>query len=116
LIDAQAREEKMDHAARYLLRQEKAPPLLKAIREHILATRETLLPRSKAGQACNYTLALWKKLTLFLEYSSSMLVHFKRSRKGPIRVAIKLFGASASCLSRNMGLRARFVMNSRANL
>ena len=68
LIDAQAREEKMDHAARHLLRQEKAPPLLKAIREHILARRETLLPRSKAGQACNYTLALWKKLTLFLEY------------------------------------------------
>lgn len=68
LIDAQAREEKMDHAARHLLRQEKAPPLLKAIREHILATGKTVLPRSKAGQASNYTLALWKKLSLFLEY------------------------------------------------
>jgi len=68
LIDAQAREEKMDHAARHVLRQEKAPPLLDEIREHILATSKTLLPRSKAAQACNYTLALWKKLTLFLEY------------------------------------------------
>ena len=68
LVDAQAREEKMDHVARHLLRQEKAPPLLDQIREHILATSKTVLPRSKAGQACNYTLALWKKLTVFLEY------------------------------------------------
>jgi transposase len=68
LIDAQAREEKMNHAARHLLRQEKAPPLLDQIREHILATSKTVLPRSKAGQACHYTLALWKKLTLFLDH------------------------------------------------
>ena len=68
LIDAEAREENMDHAARHLLRREKAPPLLDQIREHILATSKTVLPRSKAGQACNYTLALWKKLTCFLDY------------------------------------------------
>ena len=68
LIDAQAREEKMNHAARHLLRQEKAPPLLDQIREHILATSKTVLPRSKAAQACNYTLALWKNLTCFLDH------------------------------------------------
>ena len=45
-IDAQAREEKMDHAARHLLRQEKAPPVLDEIRDHILATRQTVLPGS----------------------------------------------------------------------
>jgi len=67
-IDAQARTEKMDHAARHRLRQEKAPPLLDQIRQHILATSKTVLPRSKAGQACSYTLALWKKLTRFLDY------------------------------------------------
>jgi hypothetical protein len=68
LVDAQAREEKMDHAARHFLRQKKAPPLLNQIREHILATSKTVLPRSKAGQACSYTLALWKKLTRFLDH------------------------------------------------
>lgn len=67
-IEAQAREGTMDHAARHLLRQEKAPPLLGEIREHLLATSKTVLPRSKAGQACNYTLALWKKLTRFLDH------------------------------------------------
>jgi len=68
LIDAQAREENMDHAARHVLRQQKAPPLLDEIREHILATSKTVLPRSKTGQACSYTLALWKKLTCFLDH------------------------------------------------
>jgi transposase len=67
-IDAQAREEKMDRAARHLLRQEKAPPVLDEIREHIVATRQAVLPGSKAGQACKYTLTLWEKLTLFLDY------------------------------------------------
>lgn len=65
-LGSQAREEKMDHAARHLLCQEKAPPLLDEIREHILATSKTVLPRSTAGQACNYTLALWKNLACFL--------------------------------------------------
>jgi hypothetical protein len=67
-IDAQAREEKMDHAARHLLRQEKAPPVLDEIRAHIMATRQTVLPGSKAGQACKYTLTLWEKLTRFLDH------------------------------------------------
>ena len=67
-IDAQAREEMMDHAARHLLRQQKAPLVLNEIREHILATRQTVLPGSKAGQACRYTLTLWEKLTRFLDH------------------------------------------------
>jgi transposase len=67
-IDREAREAQMDHAARHRLRQEKAPPLLDQIREHILATSKTVLPKSAVGNACSYTLALWKKLTRFLEY------------------------------------------------
>lgn len=67
-IDAQARNENMDHAARDVLRQEKAPPLLDEIRTHILEMNKTVLPKSAAGQACRYTLALWKKLICFLEY------------------------------------------------
>ena len=67
-IDAQAREEKTDHAARHLLRREKAPPVLKEIRQHVLATRQAVLPGSKAAQASKYTLALWEKLTRFLDH------------------------------------------------
>jgi hypothetical protein len=53
--------EKMDHAARHALRHEKAPPLLDEIRNHILDMSKTVLPSSAAGQACRYTLAIWKK-------------------------------------------------------
>ncbi len=67
-IDREAREAQMDHAARHRLRQEKAPPLLAQIREHILTTSKTVLPKSAVGKACSYTLALWEKLTRFLEY------------------------------------------------
>jgi hypothetical protein len=67
-IDAQARNEKMDHAARHALRQQNAPSLLDKIREHILAMSKTVLPQSAAGKACSYTLALWKRLKRFLEY------------------------------------------------
>lgn len=67
-IDAQARDENMDHAARHALRQHHAPPLLEQIRNHILAMSKTVLPKSAAGQACSYTLATWKRLTRFLDY------------------------------------------------
>ena len=67
-IDAQAREENMNHAARHALRQRHAPPLLDEIRDHILSMSKTVLPKSAAGQACSYTLAIWKRLTCFLDY------------------------------------------------
>lgn len=68
-IDARAREEKMDHVARHALRQQEAPPLLDKIHAQILALSKNVLPKSAAGEACNYTVNLWKKLNRFLEYS-----------------------------------------------
>ena len=67
-IDAQARNEKMDHATRHALRHQKAPPLLTEIRTHILEMSKAVLPSSAAGKACRYTLALWQKLTRFLDH------------------------------------------------
>jgi transposase len=67
-IDAQARTENMDHAARQALRHEKAPPLLAEIRTHILEMSKTVLPKSAAGQACSYALAIWNRLIRFLDY------------------------------------------------
>ena len=67
-IDARARNEKMDHTARHALRQQEAPPLLDKIHAQILALSKNVLPKSTAGEACAYTVKLWKKLTCFLEY------------------------------------------------
>jgi transposase len=67
-IDADAREQKMDHAARHELRKKLAPSLLDKIREHILAMNKDVLPQSMAGKACSYMLALWQKLIRFLDH------------------------------------------------
>jgi transposase len=67
-IDARARNEKMNHAARYVLRQQEAPILLDKLYAQIQALSKNVLPKSAAGEACAYTVKLWKKLTCFLEY------------------------------------------------
>ena len=67
-IDAEARAANLDHAARHVLRSKKAPPLLEKIKAAVTAARATSLPASALAKAANYTLALWPKLTRFLEY------------------------------------------------
>jgi hypothetical protein len=67
-IDREARENKMDHAERHALRIERAPRLLEQLRVESLSLQKKALPKSITGQAANYTLSLWSKLTLFLKY------------------------------------------------
>jgi transposase len=67
-IDAEARTANLDHAARHILRSKKAPALLEKIKAAMTEARTTSLPASALGKAANYTLALWPKLTRFLEY------------------------------------------------
>jgi transposase len=67
-IDAEARQQGLDHAGRHALRQEKARPLLDEIRNQIETARCNALPGGALAKACNYTLTLWQKLTRFLEY------------------------------------------------
>ncbi len=48
--------------------REWAPSLLDNIHAQILELSKNVLPKSAAGEACTYTIKLWKKLTCFLEY------------------------------------------------
>lgn len=68
-IDALAREENLDHAARHVLRQERARPLVEVIRGEVEAARDACLPSSALGKAASYTVSQWKKLTRFLEHA-----------------------------------------------
>jgi len=68
-IDALARAEKLDHAARQVLRLERAQPLVEIIRGEVEAARDASLPSSALGKAANYTLSQWRKLTRFLEHA-----------------------------------------------
>jgi transposase len=68
VIDAQARADNLDRAARHALRLERAIPLLDTIKQQIEAARANALPTSALGNAARYRLALWRKLTHFLEH------------------------------------------------
>jgi transposase len=67
-IDREAKEKNMNHAQRDTLRQSRVPRVLEQLRIDLLALQKKALPKSTAGQAANYTLSLWSKLTLFLNY------------------------------------------------
>ena len=67
-IDAEARHQNLHHAARHELRRERAKPLLDLLKPQIEGARARALPSSALGKAAAYTLALWPKLTRFLEH------------------------------------------------
>ena len=67
-VDAEARRKTLTTAACHIQRKETARPLLNDIRSKIEAAQSAALPSSALGNACQYALALWKKLTRFLEY------------------------------------------------
>ena len=94
------------------MHQEKAPPLLTDLRTQILAAQQKILRKSPAGKAASYTLALWDKLTIFLEYPVLELsnnlarknwVPLGSKEAGPIVPAI--FSIVESC--RELGLPIR---------
>jgi hypothetical protein len=65
---SEARRKTLTTAARHIRRQETARPLLDDIRSKIEAAQSAALPSSALSKACQYAVALWKKLTRFLEY------------------------------------------------
>jgi hypothetical protein len=67
-VDAEARRKALSVAARHVRRHERSKPLLDEIRSKIEAAQYIALPSSALSKACHYALALWRKLTRFLEY------------------------------------------------
>ncbi|MCW5796847.1 MAG: IS66 family transposase, partial [Nitrospira sp.] len=67
-IDAEARDAVMSIEQRHALRAERAAPLVAELREELLRLQKSTLPKSALGQAVNYTLSLWMRLTVFLTH------------------------------------------------
>ena len=67
-VDAEARARSLDHAARHALRREHTKPLLELLKPQIEAVGAHALPSSALGKAATYTLALWPRLTRFLDH------------------------------------------------
>ena len=67
LIERHAREQNLDAAQCKALRQEKAAPILAALKPRLEAQLDHCLPQSPLGKAVRYTLAEWPALTRYLE-------------------------------------------------
>jgi transposase len=67
-IDAEARAQGLDPAARHALRQGRARPQVEKIKVAVESAMTAALPSSKLGQAAKYTLGLWPKLVCFLDH------------------------------------------------
>lgn len=121
-IDAEARERGLDLAARQLLREDRAPAALEIIQQRVEAAGAEALPASKLGRAANYTLTLWPKLKLFLDYpelelSNNLAENSMRGialgRKNWIHVGSREAGPKVAAIlslvetCRRMGITAR---------
>ena len=69
-IDREAREQHMSLDDRHALRRERPPALLDDLQTLLTAMQAsgTILPKSVAGKAINYTLKRWVELTRFLDH------------------------------------------------
>ena len=69
-IDREAREQNLSLDDRHALRRERPPALLDDLQTLLTAMQAsgTILPKSVAGKAINYTLKRWVELTRFLDH------------------------------------------------
>ena len=65
-VERQAREQKLDAAARLELRQQRSVAEVSALKERMLAIRQAMLPGSQLAKACDYALRIWPRLEVFL--------------------------------------------------
>jgi transposase len=66
-LERPARDEALTAEQRHPLRQEKARPILTALRPRLEALREKTLPQSPLGKAVRYSLNEWAALTCYLD-------------------------------------------------
>lgn len=66
-VERQAREENLEPEQRYLLRQEKAKPLMDALGQWLVNEYPKVLPQSAIGKAFYYLVARYNKIYLYLQ-------------------------------------------------
>jgi transposase len=66
-VEREARDRKLDPAARRAMRQERAKPILEDIHAYLQREQPQVLPKSPEGQAIAYTLSNWKALVRFCD-------------------------------------------------
>jgi len=72
-LEKQAREEQLNTDQIRLMREEKALPLLKKLKDWLVEQAKEALPKSGLGKAINYTLTQWEKLIKYTENEEWMI-------------------------------------------
>ena len=68
LVEKQAREQKLSHADRLLLRQQQGVAAkIAQLKAEIVEARKQVLPKSLLGKACDYALGQWPRLIIYAE-------------------------------------------------
>ena len=67
IIEAKARDEELDHEARFRLREQYALTILDEIKTWLNEQCKYILPKSAIGKAIGYALSNWKKLVRYTE-------------------------------------------------
>jgi transposase len=67
-LEADAKALGLNSAERLELRQQKAQPIVEALKGWVESARASALPRSALGKACDYVLGRWGQLRRFLDY------------------------------------------------
>jgi hypothetical protein len=65
-VERQAREENLSKEERYLLRQEKALPVMEELETYILTEYQQVLPKSSIGKAFHYLVSRYHKISEYL--------------------------------------------------
>ena len=73
LIERKATEEKLSDQERYVLRQEKAVPILNEIEKWLFDPALKFLPKSKIGEAITYAQNRWSKIIRYVEDGSYLI-------------------------------------------
>jgi transposase len=68
-IEKNAKEQKLDEKSIHKLRQKESNVIIKKIKNWLDLNDDKYPPKTKMGEAINYTLELWKKLIVYLEDS-----------------------------------------------
>jgi hypothetical protein len=66
-VEREAKEQKLDDAARHVLRQERSRPILQALGIWLQGEALKVLPKSPIGEAIGYTLSNWPALSRYVE-------------------------------------------------
>jgi len=67
-LEADAKAAGLSTAERLELRQQKAQPIVEALKGRVESAKASALPRSALGKACDYSLGRWGQLRRFLDY------------------------------------------------